>query len=213
MIDAALLVLRGVTGGLLAGHGAQKVFGAFEGPGPEGTRGMMRRLRVRPAEVWGPAAGLSELVGGGLTALGALSPVGPLTAMAPMAMATATAHWGRPIWVTKGGAELPVTDMAAFAALAMAGPGRLSVDGALGIRLPRWVVGLTAAGVAAGTVAALALRAPAEPAQPEPGPEPQAEEREAVATAAEESRERDVELRAAGRRPAPRRKPAETQQA
>ncbi|HEV7677511.1 MAG TPA: DoxX family protein [Candidatus Dormibacteraeota bacterium] len=165
--DAALLLLRSVPGGLLAGHGAQKVFGAFDGPGPEGTRGFMQMLRMRPAHIWGHLAGYSELVGGALTALGALSPIGPVMSMGPMIMATTTAHWGKPIWVTKGGAELPVINMSVFAALAMTGPGRFSVDNLLGIRLPRWVAGAAVAGVAAGTAAALLTREPAPAPQPE----------------------------------------------
>ncbi len=201
MLDAALLVLRGVSGGLLAGHGAQKVFGAFEGAGPEATRGMMQKLRMQPPQLWGHAAGLSELVGGGLTALGFLSPVGPLTAAAPMIMATRLAHWGKPVWNSKGGPELPLVNLAAFTALAATGPGRLSVDGALGIRLPRWMVALTAAGVLGGTALALATRAPEE-AEPEQRLEPQApaipdpEDRQQLETAAQEYREREVELRA-----------------
>lgn len=197
MIDAALLVLRGVTGGLLAGHGAQKVFGAFEGPGPEGTRVVMEKLRMQPSHLWGHAAGLSELVGGGLTVLGALNPVGPLTAMAPMVMATRLAHWGKPVWASKGGPELPLVNMAAFTAIALAGPGRLSVDGALGIRLPRWAVALTAAGVLGGTAFALATRAPEEEqGQPQPEAAEPPAGREELAQAAEQSREKEVELRA-----------------
>jgi putative oxidoreductase len=190
MTDAALLLLRSVPGGLLAGHGAQKVFGAFNGPGPEGTRGFMQMLRMRPAHIWGHMAGYSELVGGALTALGALSPIGPIVSMGPMIMATTTAHWGKPIWVTQGGAELPVINMSVFAALAMTGPGRFSVDNLLGIRLPRWVAGAAVAGVAAGTAAALLTR--------EPAPAPQAEQ-----PPAEESQaEREVELTATADRPA-----------
>jgi putative oxidoreductase len=194
MEDAGLLLMRSVSGGMLAGHGAQKVFGAFEGPGRHGTRGMMKMLGLRPSHVWGDMAGLSELVGGGLTALGALNPIGPIVSIAPMVMATATAHWGKPIWNSKGGAELPVVNMATFAGLALTGPGKLSIDGALGIKLPRWVVGLTVAGVAAGTAAALVMR---ETRQQPPAEQPQAEEeqdREAVAAAAAESAEREVEL-------------------
>ncbi|HXA29403.1 MAG TPA: DoxX family protein [Candidatus Angelobacter sp.] len=204
MLDAALLLLRDVSGGLLAGHGAQKAFGSFEGPGPEGTRGFMQVLGFRPPHIWGRVAGLSELVGGSLTALGALSPIGPIVAIAPMVMATTTAHWGKPIWATQGGAELPVVNIAAFTTLAVTGPGALSVDRALGIRVPRWMVGLTVAGVAAGTAYALATR------QTSPAP-PQAlddeREREAVAAAAAASQEREVELHAA-RDEAARRRPA-----
>jgi hypothetical protein len=36
MMDLALLLLRVITGGLLAGHGAQKLFGWFEGHGIQG---------------------------------------------------------------------------------------------------------------------------------------------------------------------------------
>jgi putative oxidoreductase len=60
--------------------------------------------------------------------------------MGSMSMATATVHWGKPIWVTAGGAELPVTNMAIAGALTLAGPGQYSLDRALGIRLPRVIV-------------------------------------------------------------------------
>jgi putative oxidoreductase len=61
-------------------------------------------------------------------------------------------HWGKPIWNTAGGAELPLTNMAAAAALAIAGPGRYSIDRMLGIRLPGWIgfLGLIAIGVSLG---------------------------------------------------------------
>jgi putative oxidoreductase len=171
LIDTALLTLRSVTGGLLAGHGAQKLFGAFDGPGLEATRGMMRHLRVEPADMWGTLAGASELAGGALTAAGLLGPVGPIVAAAPMVMATTTAHWGKPIWAMQGGAELPVTNLAALGALALAGPGRFSLDSLLGIRLPRWLALITLGGVAGGCTAALAMRAPAEaPAEAEAPP-------------------------------------------
>lgn len=39
MVDVALLVLRATTGSLLAGHGAQKLFGWFGGHGLKGTSG------------------------------------------------------------------------------------------------------------------------------------------------------------------------------
>ena len=38
-MDLGLLLLRLVIGGLLVGHGAQKLFGAFGGHGLEGTGG------------------------------------------------------------------------------------------------------------------------------------------------------------------------------
>lgn len=195
MVDAALLLLRSVTGGLLAGHGAQKLFGAFEGPGPEGTAGMMGKLGLQPSGMWARVAGGTELVAGTLTAVGLLGPLGPIAALGPMTIATTMAHWGRPIWVTKGGAELPVTNAAAFGAVALAGPGRFSLDGLLGIRVPRWMGMAAAAGVAGGAVAAHFVRQQTLAAQ-EQEQAAQAAQRDAAARV----EEREVELRAEAER-------------
>ncbi len=130
------LILQVVLGGLLAGHGAQKLFGSFSGPGLEGTSGFMEMLGLKPGRPWACLAGLSEFAGGVLTLLGFLNPIGPIGVIGSMAMATITAHGGKPIWVTEGGAELPVTNIAAATALVVNGPGKWSLDRALGIRLP-----------------------------------------------------------------------------
>src|SRR3954468_4353897 len=103
MTSLGLLMLRLAVGGLLAGHGAQKLFGFSGGGGPEGTAAMMSALGLQPARRWAFAAGVSELVGGGLTLLGLLTPLGPVLAIASMATASLTAHKGKPIWGTKGG--------------------------------------------------------------------------------------------------------------
>jgi putative oxidoreductase len=49
--------------------------------------------------------------------------------------------------VTEGGAELPVTNMAITTALMLNGPGKYSLDRALGIRLPRWLAPLGLIGI------------------------------------------------------------------
>jgi len=48
MGNLAALILRVVLGGLMAGHGAQKLFGSFGGPGMEGTTGFMEMLGLQP---------------------------------------------------------------------------------------------------------------------------------------------------------------------
>ena len=87
----------------------------------------------------GLPSGLSEFGGGVLTALGLFNPLGPLGIIASMSMATRKAHWGKPIWVTEGGAELPVLNIVISTALMIREPDRFSLDRLLGIRLPRWV--------------------------------------------------------------------------
>ncbi|HKV83537.1 MAG TPA: DoxX family protein [Ktedonobacterales bacterium] len=148
MVDLALLMLRGTLGTLMAGHGAQKLFGWFGGGGIKGTTGFMEMLNLKPGQQWATLASASEFGGGVLTAVGLLNPVGELAILGSMGMATATAHRGKPIWVTSGGAELPVTNMAIVAALMAAGPGKYSLDNALNLRAPRWTVlpGIAAVG-------------------------------------------------------------------
>ena len=142
MGNLAVLILRAVLGLLLAGHGSQKLFGWFNGPGIEGTSGFLESLGLRPGRPWAYLAGLSEFGGGVLMVLGFLNPLGPLAVIGSMAMATATAHTLKPIFVTEGGAELPVTNMAAAMAIILNGPGKYSLDRALGTRLPVWLAPL-----------------------------------------------------------------------
>jgi putative oxidoreductase len=137
--DTAPTIVRLVQGSLMAGHGAQKPFGSFGGQGLEGTSGFMEMLGMRPGRPWAYMAGLSEFGGGVLTALGFLKPLGPLGVTGAMAMATRKAHWDKPIWVTEGGAELPVLNMAISTALMIREPDAFSLDRVLGIRLPRWI--------------------------------------------------------------------------
>ena len=138
MRHLGLLIVRVIVGGLMAGHGAQKLFGWFGGHGLQGTAGWLESMRLRPGRRWALLAGGSEFGGGVLTALGLLDPIGPVNVTAAMGMAIAKVHWGKPIWANAGGAELPLLNMAVAGALILSGPGRLSLDRLLGIRLPRW---------------------------------------------------------------------------
>jgi putative oxidoreductase len=138
--DAGLLLLRLIVGGLLAGHGSQKLFGWFSGPGLKGTAGMVESMGFKPGHLWAAAASASEFGGGVLTTTGFLHPLGPIGSMGAMVVAATKVHWGKPIWATKGGAELPVINMATALALTLTGPGRFSLDHLFGIRLPRPLV-------------------------------------------------------------------------
>ncbi|WP_432496163.1 DoxX family protein [Kineococcus gypseus] len=154
--DLARLVLRLGVGGTLAAHGAQKLFGAFGGPGLEGTRGAMHAMGFRPSGRSALLAGLSETGGGALLALGLATPAAGATAAATMA-AAATVHAPNGFWSTSGGLEYPAVLALASTALAVSGPGRLSLDHALGHALNRpWMPAVAL--LAAGAGAALTIR-------------------------------------------------------
>jgi len=164
MRDTGLLVLRLITGGLIAGHGALKLFDWFGGSGLKGTAAIFESIGLKPGTPWAIAASTSEFGGGVLTALGFLHPLGPMGTMGVMVMATAKAHWGKPIWATKGGAELPLTNIATAFALTLTGPGRFSLDRLFGIRLPRALV--IAAALVEGVLLAIGITS-----HPTPPPE------------------------------------------
>src|SRR3954452_10914971 len=66
---------RLVIGALFIGHGTQKIFGWFGGPGRAGTEAMMERIDMRPAKVHALLAGTTETVGGTLLAAGLATPL------------------------------------------------------------------------------------------------------------------------------------------
>lgn len=148
------LVLRLVIGGLFVGHGMQKLFGAFGGPGREGTRQMMRGLRLRPAGPNALAAGVTEAGGGALVALGLATPAAAAGLIGTMVTAIRTVHLKNGPWVTNGGYEYNLVLIAALLALVDGGPGPLSADRALGIDATdaRWALAALAAGGLASTV-------------------------------------------------------------
>jgi putative oxidoreductase len=143
--DVGLLVSRGVLGGYLAAHGAQKLWGAFEGPGLEKTAAGFEHLGMRPGKVTAAAAGVSEFGGGVLTALGLADPMGPMVLTGTMAVAMTTHRKNGP-FAGKGGYELALTNLAAAVALWVSGPGRYR----MGPGLPKSLIKLgTLAGAGA----------------------------------------------------------------
>ena len=150
MNSVALLLLRVVMGGLLVGHGAQKLFGAFGGKGIEGTGQSFKKIGLEPGRHWAGVAGATEIAGGGMTAVGLLSPIGPIITTAPMIVAWRKQHGDKPIWINQGGAELPLTNLTIATALMLAGPGAISLDHLLGIKTPWWLSLLAIVGTATG---------------------------------------------------------------
>lgn len=157
MQHVSALLVRAVTGGLLVGHGTQKLFGWFGGGGPSNTGAMLESLGYPRGTDMARLAGATE-VGSGLSlASGLLTPLGAAGVIGAMSNAGVAAHGSAGLWNQNGGYEYPLVLSTVATYLALAGPGRLSLDAALGGRMAGkwWGVGALALG--AGTAAA-ALR-------------------------------------------------------
>ena len=163
-MDIGLLIIRLAVGGLMFGHGTQKLFGWFGGHGVEGTKGFFGSLGYPAAGALAVVAGLAEAGGGLLLALGLVTPLAAAMIAGVMLNAIITAHWPK-VWNTEGGLELPLVLAASALAVAFAGPGRLSLDRLVGWDLQGTTWGLAALGLAvvAGAVT-LILRATNRPA-------------------------------------------------
>src|SRR6201992_3041394 len=155
------LLARLFIGSMFIGHGTQKLFGWFGGPGIEGTTGMMGSLGLGPARGHASAAPRSETLGGAAIALGAFTPAAAASLIGTMVTAIRTVHLKNGFWSSGGGYEYNLTIIAALLLIVDGGPRALSVDGALGIEEPGAGVALAAlaAGVLGSTVSLAAARA------------------------------------------------------
>ena len=168
------LIARVTIGGLFAGHGTQKLFGWFGGPGLDGAGQMMDKLELRPARRNALAAGAAETLGGAMMALGALTPLAASLVTSTMVTAIRKVHGPKGPWNTEGGYEYNLVLIAAVAALVEAGPGSPSVDRALGVEAKgtKWALAALATGAAGSALAIEAGRRAGEdvPTEDEPRP-------------------------------------------
>ena len=67
-MNEGLLVVRLVFGLMMAGHGAQKLFGWLGGYGIAGTAGFFEQIGFRPGRLMAAAAGFGEFASGLLIA-------------------------------------------------------------------------------------------------------------------------------------------------
>ncbi|MFF8035535.1 MULTISPECIES: DoxX family protein [unclassified Streptomyces] len=156
--DLGLLLLRLGTGGVLAAHGAQKLFGWFGGGGIEGTGQFMESIGYVPGRANAMAAGIAEAGGGTLLALGLATPAAGAAAAGAMAGASAV-HAPNGFFNQEGGFEYAASLGLTAAGLAVTGPGRFSLDHALGHAVNRgWMVPVAFAVTAAAAVVTVGAR-------------------------------------------------------
>jgi putative oxidoreductase len=108
--------MRIAAGLLFAQHGAQKLFGVLGG-----TQQLGNPLLL--------VAGVVELVGGLLVAIGLFASIAAFVASGQMAVAYFTAHAPRGFWPVENKGELAALYCFVFLFVASRGAGKWSVDG------------------------------------------------------------------------------------
>ena len=125
--DAGLLLLRVGVGVAGIFHGAQKVFGIWEGHGIKGFAGALTKMNVPMPEVSAWLAALAELGGGALLVLGLMTRLAAVPFAFTMFVAWAVAH-NASFLKANGGSDFPFVLMMAALALVLTGAGKYSVD-------------------------------------------------------------------------------------
>jgi len=122
-VDVSLLVVRAIVGVIFAAHGAQKLFGAFGGPGLAEIVKMMGPIAY-------PVA-IGEFFGGlGLVA-GFLSRFSAASLIVVMIGAIATVHGKNGFFLSANGFEYNLALIGLLAPVLVVGPGRFAIGRSL----------------------------------------------------------------------------------
>ena len=124
-----ILLLRLVVGLAFVGHGTQKLFGWFGGYGPKGTGGFFASQGYRAPVMMAVLAGLAEAGGGTLLALGLATPLAGALLAIVMINAIGSVTFKKAFML---GSELEIAYLTIAVSLAATGPGRFSIDRAIG---------------------------------------------------------------------------------
>jgi putative oxidoreductase len=135
--DLGLLLLRVAVGALLIGHGLQKAFGLWGGPGFDGWEQSLTGMGFQHADILTYVATGGQLAAGVLLVLGLFTPVAAAGAMAYavtgiLAEAMAAHEQARLASFLTDGHEYKVIFVCALAAIILIGPGRYGLDAGRG---------------------------------------------------------------------------------
>ncbi|HUZ44983.1 MAG TPA: DoxX family protein [Acidimicrobiales bacterium] len=164
-VDLALLILRLTVGVVFLAHGLNHIFG---GGKIAGTGRWFESLGMRPGWVHAWTASLTEVGSGALLAAGLLTPLAGAGVVGVMLVAWITNHRGNGFFIFRPGEgwEYVMTLTALGMVIGVLGPGRWSLDDALGLLHWEGWRGLAVSLGAGGLGAALLLAAAWRPTRP-----------------------------------------------
>lgn len=134
--DYSPLVLRTMLGVIFLYHGSQKLFGAFGGPGLEGTQGLVAKIGFYPLMLWAVMLSVSEFVGGIFVLVGFLTRYAAAVLCTVMLVAIFAFHiryYGfSTVSAGAGGWEFAFACFMASLSLVITGAGKCSIDAKAG---------------------------------------------------------------------------------
>lgn len=125
--DVARWALRAVVGGTMIAHGVR------HGRTLDGTAGWFRSIGFRNPQLQAAASAVVEVGAGAALVAGAATPLAASAVVGTMGVAARSVHLPNGFFVMNDGYEYVLNLGAASVALAALGPGRFSVDRALGL--------------------------------------------------------------------------------
>lgn len=149
-IDVGMVVMRACIGLFLAYHGYNKIFG---GGGLNGTASWFGSIGMKWPALQARLAAFTEIGAGLALAIGFLTPVAGAGVIGIMIVAIVVAHAkvGFFVFLPNQGWEYCATIAAIAAAIGIIGPGRISVDHALGLHFDGWTGALVTLAVGVGS--------------------------------------------------------------
>ncbi|MDD5237366.1 MAG: DoxX family protein [Candidatus Omnitrophica bacterium] len=127
MKDWASLILRICLGIVFVGHGLQKAFGLFGGPGINGFSEALLTMGFKPAVFWAYLAAYVELIGGLLLLLGIFTRAAAALILILMVVAALKVHIAKGFFLQSGGFEYTFVIACVCLALILMGPGRFAI--------------------------------------------------------------------------------------
>lgn len=156
-VDIAAALLRLIVGITMIAHGWNHAFG---GGGLAGTARWFESIGVRPGRLNALAATVTELVAGSFLLLGFVTPLAAAAVVGTLLVAFVTNHVRNGFFIFRPGEgyEYVLMIIVVTSALGALGPGRLSLDRAVGFDMVGWE-GLATALVVGGFAAGATLAA------------------------------------------------------
>jgi putative oxidoreductase len=127
-----LTVVRMLVGIIFVAHGGQKLFGLFGGYGLAGTAQYMESLGLTPGYVMASLAGGAEFFGGLALIIGLLARPAAVALIIMTLTAIFSVHIHNGLFMANNGFEFALALLGALIAILIEGPGKLSLDRAIG---------------------------------------------------------------------------------